>query len=159
MVAWSGRCRAPYVPWLVGMTAAVVLAVMWLASSAAEPAPAWVLWLLALVGLIVVAAGLALGMLEVTIEPAGLVIRYGSFGWPVQRFPWPGITGLSAIEVHPMEWGGWGYRWVPWRRGTAAVLRKGPGIRIDRADGRVFVVTIDDPDAAIHAAGQFLIRN
>ena len=29
---------------------------------------------------------------------------------------------------------------------AAVVLRAGPGIRLDLHDGRVFVVTIDDPD-------------
>ena len=150
-------------PWLVGITAVVILAVMWAASSVpnadGETAPGWVLWLLALVGLVVVAAGLILGIVEVSVEPSGVVLRYGSFGWPVQRFPWHEISGLSAITVHPMEWGGWGYRWIPWKRGTAAVMRAGAGLRIDRTDGRVFVVTVDGASDAVHAAGQFLSRN
>ena len=31
-------------------------------------------------------------------------------------------------------------------RRAAVVLRAGPGIRIDLHDGKVFAVTIDDPD-------------
>lgn len=159
MVAWSGSCRARFVPWLVGITAVVVLLVMWAATQGAEPAPQWVLWVLAATGLVVVLAGQILGQLTLTVEADGIVIRYGTLGWPVQRFPWSGISAVTAIDVHPMQWGGWGYRWVPWKRGSAAVLRAGEGLRLDRADGRVFVVTVDGAAEAAERSLQFLARH
>ena len=43
-----------------------------------------------------------------------------------------------------MEWGGWGYRWIPWAKASAAVIRRGPGIALVLRDGRRFAVTVDD---------------
>lgn len=162
-IAWRGTCRARFVPWLVVITAVAILGSMWAASTVpsanGETAPAWVLWLLALVGVIVVVAGLILGVVEVSVEQTGIVLRYGSFGWPTQVFVWSDITTVTAIDVHPMEWGGWGYRWLPWKRGTATVMRAGSGIRIDRANGHVFVVTVDGASDAVVACRPFLKRN
>ena len=46
--------------------------------------------------------------------------------------------------VDPMKWGGWGYRWIPWAKASAAVIRKGPGIELLLKDGRRFAVTVED---------------
>jgi len=60
------------------------------------------------------------------------------------------IESASVIDVRPMEWGGWGYRgMLTLMRQAAVVLRAGPGIRVDLADGRVFVVTVDDPETGV----------
>lgn len=158
-VAWSGTCKARFVPWLVGVTIVMVLILMRLAHAGENPAPNWVGWVIAAIGLIVIAAGLILGTVEVTIDPTGVVLRYGSIGWPVQRFPWSDLTSVTAIDVNPMEWGGWGYRWLPWKEGSAAVMRGGEGLRLDRVGGHVFVVTVNGAPDAAHAAGQFLTRH
>jgi hypothetical protein len=44
------------------------------------------------------------------------------------------------------------------RHATAAVVRKGPGLRLDRADGRVFVVTVDDAERAAGLVNDYLAR-
>ena len=57
------------------------------------------------------------------------------------------IATAQAIDIHPTDWGGWGYRGsLTLMKRAAVVLRAGPGIRLDLHDGEVFVVTIDDPD-------------
>jgi hypothetical protein len=50
-----------------------------------------------------------------------------------------------------MQWGGWGYRWMPGAKASAAVLRKGPGIVLTFADGRRFAVSVDDATAGAAA--------
>jgi hypothetical protein len=62
-------------------------------------------------------------------------------------------------RVDPMTWGGWGYRWVPTRHATAAVVRRVPGLRLDRTDGRVFVVTVDDADRAAGLVNDYNIES
>ena len=68
---------------------------------------------------------------------------------PLKRIPLDRIRRADAAELRAGEWGGWGYRWVPWRRGSAAVMRAGSGFRFDFANGKVFVVTVDDVDAGL----------
>jgi hypothetical protein len=87
--------------------------------------------------------------IAVTIDPDGLHIAFGPWGIPKKRIALTDIEGAQAIDVRPMRWGGWGYRWVPWKRASAVVLRGGPGVKVNRVGGRTFVVTVDGaPKAA-----------
>lgn len=87
------------------------------------------------------------GRIRVTADRSGLRVGYGLFGWPRTSVPLSRIAAARAIDIHPPEWGGWGYRGsLAIMRRAAVVLRAGPGIRLDLRDGKVFAVTIDDPD-------------
>jgi hypothetical protein len=55
-----------------------------------------------------------------------------------------------APLVSPRGWGGWGYRWRP-EKGTAVVVRRGPGLVVDLGNGRHFTVTVDDAEGAVKA--------
>jgi len=91
-------------------------------------------------------AMLSLARIRVRADRAGLLVRYGFMGWPRTRVPIDRIQRASAIDVRPMQWGGWGYRGsLTLMRRAAIVLRAGPGIRLDLTGGKVFVVTMDDP--------------
>lgn len=106
---------------------------------------------LPLVALPFVVVALALSSfstIAVTINASGLLIAYGPWGFPKQHIPLSDIDAAQSIDVRPMRWGGWGYRWVPWKRASAVVLRAGPGVKLDRANGRTFVVTVDDAQRA-----------
>lgn len=104
-------------------------------------------------GLIVLAATvvtLLFASIRVQAGPAGLSVSYGVFPWPRTHIALDQIQSASAIDVVPMQWGGWGYRGsLKLMKQAAVVLRKGPGIKLDLAKGRTFVVTVDDPDQAV----------
>ena len=85
--------------------------------------------------------------IRVTADRSGLSVRYGFLGWPRTSVPLRRIATARAMDIRPTDWGGWGYRGsLTLMRRAAVVLRAGPGIRLDLHDGKVFVVTIDDPD-------------
>ena len=85
--------------------------------------------------------------IRVTADRSGLHVGYGFLGWPRTSVPLRRIAAARAIDVRPTDWGGWGYRGsLTLMKRAAVVLRAGPGIRLDLHDGKVFVVTIDDPD-------------
>ncbi len=85
--------------------------------------------------------------IRVTADRSGLTVRYGFLGWPRTLVPLRRIATAQAIDVRPAEWGGWGYRGnLTLMNRAAVVLRAGPGLRLDLLDGKVFVVTIDNPD-------------
>ncbi len=87
------------------------------------------------------------GRIRVTADQSGLVVRYGFLGWPRRSIPIRRIASVRAVDIRPTEWGGWGYRGsLAIMRRAAVVLRAGPGIRLDLRGGKVFAVTIDDPD-------------
>lgn len=105
------------------------------------------------VGLIVIAASVPIIMLStfrVRADRRGLRIRYGCLPWPATTVDVTSIERATEIDVRPIEWGGWGYRGsLKLMRRAALVHRAGPGIRLDLVEGRVFVVTVDNPGAAV----------
>ena len=150
-VLWRGRADSVILRSTVSLGIAVLLAVIVFSNQYADPTEqlrGWA-WLALVVpfGLAVLAA-VVFTRLSVEVTDAEVRIAYG-YGWPVQRIRWDRVASVQVINVRPTEWGGWGYRWVPWRKGTAAVMRAGSGFRFDFANGKVFVVTVDDADAGL----------
>ena len=93
---------------------------------------------------------LSLATLRVRADRQGLRVRYGLLPWPTTHVAVGDMAAASVIDVRPMEWGGWGYRGsLKLMKQAAVVHRAGPGIRLDLHDGKVFVVTVDDPDTAV----------
>ena len=109
----------------------------------APGAPPWLLAVVVLAGV----ACLSLASIRVTAGNDGLSVRYGVLPWPATNITLDRIESATVIDVRPMEWGGWGYRgMLTLMRQAAVVLRAGPGLRLDLTDGRVFVVTVDEPE-------------
>ena len=104
--------------------------------------------LLVVMILLVIAMGLAaFSRIRVTADRSGLQVLYGFFGWPRTSVPIHCIATAQAIDIRPADWGGWGYRGsLTLMKRAAVVLRAGPGIRLDLHDGKIFAVTIDDPE-------------
>lgn len=113
-------------------------------------AAAGTFWWLALPAIVSAVAVSSLATLRVTADRNGLTVRYGWLPWPRTTVGTERIKTASVIDVKPMQWGGWGYRGsLKLMRKAAVVHRAGPGIRLDLNDGRVFVVTVDDPDVPV----------
>ncbi len=92
-------------------------------------------------------AMLSFGRLEVRADRSGLHVAYGPLRWPSTTVAIDRIDKATVIDVRPMKWGGWGYRGSLKLMNQAAVVhRAGPGVRLDLDDGKVFVVTVDDPE-------------
>jgi hypothetical protein len=98
-------------------------------------------------GLIVVALVLALvHRIDVRVDGGGVSARFGSLPLPAFRTPIDHIEAARAETIVPLQWGGWGYR--VGRRGTALVVRGGPGLVIARTSGSDVAITVDDPQGA-----------
>ena len=59
------------------------------------------------------------------------------------------VAADHAPRLTPCHWGGWGYRSRP-EKGTAVIIRRGEGLVLRLGDGRVFTVTVDDAETAVH---------
>lgn len=78
----------------------------------------------------------------VTADARGLrVITW--LGVPLARIPLAQIKTVRAQEIEPGQWGGWGLRWMP--GGYAYVVRRGPGLVVEQMNGKLFAVTVDNP--------------
>lgn len=107
------------------------------------------------VGLLMLAGTVAFVHVAVCIDRDGLEIRCGHIGLPRRRIPWDQVDGVALAKVTPRHWGGWGYRWRP-ERGTAVVVRQGPGVVLELGGGHRFTVTVDDAEGAVRAIQQRL---
>ena len=157
---WTGRASATFMAWVAAMVAVVAVAggiIMATTpdSQTGEPAPMWSIALYGVAMLFALGATISFSRLVVRIDGSGFTVAFGPLGWPVKRFAWREVTAVSAIEIHPMQWGGWGYRWRP-GRSSGAIMRKGPGLKLDLADNRAFVVSVDNPEAGAAVAQQYL---
>jgi hypothetical protein len=110
---------------------------------------------MAVVGTVVVAVVMvvaavtacSLSWVQVTIDDRGVRVGLGPWAWTVKRIRLDDVVGASAEPIEAAAWGGWGYRVMPGR--SAVVLRSGPALVLDLADGRYFAVTVDDPAPAV----------
>ena len=78
----------------------------------------------------------------VEVDASEFRVRFG-YGWPTRRIPWERVARVEAINVRPMEWGGWGYKMRPLQKAQAVVLRSGEGLKLTLDNNHVFVVTVD----------------
>ena len=92
--------------------------------------------LLALVGVVV----FWVHSVSVRVDDRGLSAAWGPVRWPRVHVDLDDVAGATTEEIAPLEWGGWGYRLTP--RSTGVVVRRGPGIVVDRRSGRRFAVTV-----------------
>ena len=143
---WTGTCSSKGFALMgLGFTLIyVALSGFYLLTSRNTPTPGWVGWLLVFVGLFIGVSGYVLSSLRVEVTDEAVAVRFGPTGWPQRRIPIDQIEAAEAIMVDPLKWGGWGYRWMPWAKASAAVIRKGPGIELQLKDGRRFAVTVND---------------
>lgn len=111
-------------------------------------------------GLVLVALGVAMSSIRVSADKRGVIVRWGPLGWPSTTVPLGDIARASAIDVRPLDCGGWGYRGSLRLLGWAAiVMRAGPGLRMDLRSGKVMTVTVDDPETAAGLLNQLIVRS
>lgn len=137
---WNATSVSPLLGWMGGASLLLALAIAVYTSQ----------WLTVAIVAVAAVAISATGRFRVRADRAGLRVRYGFLPWPQTQIATADIAQASAIDVRPMQWGGWGYRGsLTLMRQAAAVHRAGPGIRVDLHNGKVFVVTVDRPEDAV----------
>lgn len=82
---------------------------------------------------------------RVSADHRGFTTR-GALGWPLKRIPLADIRTVQVVDVQPVrDFGGYGWRWIGGGQ-SGVVLRAGPGVEITSAQGKRFVVTVDDAE-------------
>ena len=155
---WTGSCASKgFLLLSVGLTLVLVaIGVGTVIALKGSGAPQWVGWFVAVVGLVVGVLGWLMSSLEVRVSDTAFVVAFGPFGWPRRTIELSDVRSAEVIAVDPMQWGGWGYRWMPGAKASAAVLRKGPGIVLTFGDGRRFAVTVNDASSGAAATAAAL---
>jgi hypothetical protein len=108
---------------------------------------------------VVAGVGLIMGWTSeilVRVDDRGVSAHFGPVGWPRWRTPLSRIEAVRAEQIEPLQWGGWGYR--VGRRGTALVVRRGPGLVLSRRGASDLAITVDDADRAAELVNALLAR-
>ncbi len=143
-VVWIGHQYSIWMRLLACVLAGVGAVLLWVQPAMSIP-------------LFVVAVALAMvSELAVRIDQQGVHTLWGPFGWPHPRIALVDITSAHAEQIEPAAWGGWGYRVSS--RGVAAVIRRGPGLVIERTDKPTYAVTVPNADRAADVLGALLAR-
>ncbi len=91
-----------------------------------------------------VVALLSFASLRVTVDWRGLRVVSLLTRVPVKRIPLDRVRDVEVTDLHPAEWGGWGYRVMSGR--TAVILRSGPGMVVTTRDGKQFALSLRNPE-------------
>lgn len=132
-VSWSRRTTSPWM--LLAGVCSVVIGVA--VGVAVHP----------VAGAIAILAGILAGQLavvRVVVDHRGLTVGTGLLGRPRWRLAPAEITEVTATDISPAVYGGYGFRLVP--GATALILRGGPGLVVTRRSGRQFVVSVEDAE-------------
>jgi hypothetical protein len=100
--------------------------------------------------------------IRVTVDRRGLTVR-GSLGRPRWHTPLEEIRRAGVVDVRPIrDFGGYGYRIAissALRGTTGFVLRGGPALILDHADGRRSLVVVDDAETAAGLLNELAARS
>ncbi len=158
---WRGSIENKLLRFGITPILAIIFALSYVLNDTARPEKqihGWGWFFLGLVLVLAYGAVVTFSKLIVEVREDGFFIRYGYWVYPFQKIDWNRVASVRVIQVEPTQWGGWGFRWVPWKKATAAVMRRGPGLRFDFSNGRVFVITINDAETALAAIRSVLDR-
>ena len=129
---WIGRARARWA-WPAGVLLAAAGLIAGIAVRQWTP------------GTVLLIAGvLTLGFTSVRVRVAasGVTVGYGALGLRLTRIPLRRIASAAAVDRTPFAFG---YRGSLLLYGSAAaVLRRGPALRLTLRNGKTFLVTVDD---------------
>ena len=116
------------------------------------------LWLVATSALVALAV-LLVGAVHVTVGVHGVRVA-SPVGWPAVTVPLDQIASARAIDLRPVDWGGWGYRGSLRLAGRAAwVVRRGEALELRLAGDRTFAVTVDGAVEAAAVVNALLDRS
>lgn len=149
---WSSPTGSPSLRWVSVLVALIVVltAVLLAASGSGRLLVLAVL----LVGAGTAAVTFALTAVEVIVDTGGLRVRSQRLPVTVLRVAAVDVLGVQAADLDPMEWGGWGLRWLP--GSTAYIGSGGPGIVVHRRSGRRLAVELAQGEQAATAGAAAL---
>lgn len=110
-------------------------------------------------GLALLVAAIACGWahaVTVVVDDRGVHTMWGPLGWPRTTTALDAITSAHDETIEPGQWGGWGYRIS--KHGHAAVVRRGPGLVVQRRNRPTYAVTVDHADDAADTVNALLSR-
>lgn len=154
VLPWVSQTRSPSLRWVAALVAGTVLLIIVLLGVSGE---GWlVTTVVAVVGLGLVVLVHACTEVSLHVDVAGLRLRSRRVPLTLVRVRAVDVVGAGVSDLDPLDWGGWGLRWLPDR--TAYIGAGGPGIVVHRRSGRRLAVELTEGEAAAVAGAGALRR-
>lgn len=131
---WWGQATNP---WLLTFTLGVST---WLFLTLPETSSALVRYA---VPLFTAAIGLLFASVHVVVGGHNITVELGVWRWPRKAIPVGDISGVGVQKVHPLRYGGWGYRSCG-AGCRAFIIRGGDALVLKQSGGRTTMVTVND---------------
>ncbi|MCI4658291.1 hypothetical protein [Cryobacterium zhongshanensis] len=87
---------------------------------------------------------LGFARLRISVDWRGLKVVTWFLGIALKTIPLTEIESVHTDTLEPLQWGGWGYRFMPGR--SAIILRTGPGVVVTLTNGKQFAVSLNSPE-------------
>ena len=82
--------------------------------------------------------------IRVLANNSGVHLSFGPMSWPRKLIPLKNIRQARAVDIIPMQHGGWGYRGsMKFRGRVSIVLRGGEGLELGLVDNKKLFITVD----------------
>lgn len=144
---WSDKTpHAAFMPYLATGVVFLGLGIGWLAS-----------WWVTLIFVPIVVLLIGSTTYRVTAGPRHIEARGLLFGFPRVRVPLDEVAAVEAGTVSAVDFGGWGVR-VNLDGESAVVTRSGPALVVQRSDGAVLRISLEQPDKAVPVISTLLDR-
>lgn len=98
----------------------------------------------AVVLLVLAVPMLAFARLRISVDWRGLKVVTWILGIPLKTIPLSAIESVRTDALEAVQWGGWGYRFMPGR--SAIILRTGPGVVVNLTNGKQFALSLNSPE-------------
>lgn len=132
-------------PWILWPTPVVLVGLgVWMGTR--PDVPRAVVWVVAASAAIAFAVMLGLGRMRVVVDGREIRVTF-PLGWPRTVIPLAELKEARGARLS--WWWGWGLRWTP--RGWLWRLRGLHAVALERTNGRVFHVGVDEPRKLLDA--------
>lgn len=82
--------------------------------------------------------------LRVLADSRGVKLSFGPMSWPRKLIPLKDICQARAVDIIPMQHGGWGYRGsMKFKNRVSIVLRGGKGLELDLEGNKKLFITVN----------------
>ena len=82
--------------------------------------------------------------IRVLANNSGVHLSFGPMNWPRKFIPLRNISQARAVDIIPMQHGGWGYRGsMKFRGRVSIVLRGGEGLELGLVENKKLFITVD----------------
>lgn len=98
--------------------------------------------------------------IRVLADSRGVLLSFGPMNWPRKLIPLANICQARAVDIIPMQHGGWGYRGSMRFKGRVSIiLRGGEGLELDLKDNKKLFITVDGANEGAGLINDLIARN